>query len=235
MRIFGRQGEDLGPEVPISSTLDLSAERIEAIVAAADRAVADIQAEAAALRGSEPSNGSRISRQRLVADLADSLVARAEGLRREAAELSGVLTRASDRLREADEAANGLSPYVGAEASRADDPATIEAAEPTAPPAPPHEGLRAKVADRFTSGERAAHKDRRSSFRRRSTAVPRDRSEPVPSAEGLKLLATQMAVAGSNRDEIEDRLRHDFGIEDVGELLGDVRTGSTESRGTTSG
>jgi hypothetical protein len=36
---------------------------------------------------------------------------------------------------------------------------------------------------------------------------------------GARLLATQMAVSGAGRKEIEKRLRHGFDIEDTGEIL----------------
>ncbi len=36
---------------------------------------------------------------------------------------------------------------------------------------------------------------------------------------GARLLATQMAVSGAGREEIEDRLRHGFEIEDTSEIL----------------
>jgi hypothetical protein len=36
---------------------------------------------------------------------------------------------------------------------------------------------------------------------------------------GARLLATQMAVSGADRDEIEDRLRQGFAIDDTSELL----------------
>ncbi len=42
--------------------------------------------------------------------------------------------------------------------------------------------------------------------------------EATPS-DGARLLAAQMAVAGSSRDEIEARLRKEFGIEDAGPIL----------------
>ena len=38
-------------------------------------------------------------------------------------------------------------------------------------------------------------------------------------SEDARLLATQMAVAGSSRSEIERRLRDEFGIDDAGEIL----------------
>ncbi len=47
------------------------------------------------------------------------------------------------------------------------------------------------------------------------TATPGPRS----SAAGARLLATQMAVSGSSRAEIEQRLRNGFEIEDTSEIL----------------
>jgi hypothetical protein len=47
--------------------------------------------------------------------------------------------------------------------------------------------------------------------------------EPAPprraASSGARLLATQMAVSGSSREEIEARLRSGFEIEDAGEIL----------------
>ena len=68
---------------------------------------------------------------------------------------------------------------------------------------------------------------RRCAERRRSGACGRSRrSGPEPSAPprrtgsaGARLLATQMAVSGSSREEIEVRLRNGFEIEDTSEIL----------------
>jgi hypothetical protein len=47
--------------------------------------------------------------------------------------------------------------------------------------------------------------------------------DPVPAlrsgSAGARLLATQMAVSGSSREEIEQRLRSGFDIEDTSEIL----------------
>jgi hypothetical protein len=40
--------------------------------------------------------------------------------------------------------------------------------------------------------------------------------------EGARLLATQMAVAGSSRDEIAARLLEEFGIEDASTILDEI-------------
>jgi cell division septum initiation protein DivIVA len=42
---------------------------------------------------------------------------------------------------------------------------------------------------------------------------------PQPDAAGARLLATQMAVSGSSREEIEQRLRNRFEIEDTSPIL----------------
>lgn len=53
--------------------------------------------------------------------------------------------------------------------------------------------------------------------------TPPDPIEPVPTpraaSAGARLLATQLAVSGSSRDEIERRLRSSFDIEDTSEIL----------------
>lgn len=49
---------------------------------------------------------------------------------------------------------------------------------------------------------------------------PDEPAAPRRSASaGARLLATQMAISGASREEIEERLRHGFDIEDTGEIL----------------
>lgn len=61
--------------------------------------------------------------------------------------------------------------------------------------------------------------------RRESHLRPVEPEEPAPppgprsTSAGARLLATQMAVSGSSRAEIEQRLRNGFEIEDAGEIL----------------
>lgn len=50
-------------------------------------------------------------------------------------------------------------------------------------------------------------------------AAPEPLSRPRSGSSGARLLATQMAVSGSSRKEIEKRLRSGFDIEDTGEIL----------------
>lgn len=46
-----------------------------------------------------------------------------------------------------------------------------------------------------------------------------ERPQRRSSAAGARILATQLAVSGSSREEIERRLRSDFDIEDTSEIL----------------
>lgn len=49
--------------------------------------------------------------------------------------------------------------------------------------------------------------------------APEPAAGPRSGSSGARLLATQMAVSGSSREEIEQRLRSRFEIEDTGEIL----------------
>ncbi len=60
------------------------------------------------------------------------------------------------------------------------------------------------------------------SNRREIEPAPRsvDPLDPIGSvSHGARLLATQMAVAGSNRETIAGRLRREFGVDDPGAIL----------------
>ena len=52
-----------------------------------------------------------------------------------------------------------------------------------------------------------------------TTADPEVPAGPRSGSAGARLLATQMAVSGSSREEIEQRLRSGFDIEDTSEIL----------------
>lgn len=66
-----------------------------------------------------------------------------------------------------------------------------------------------------TSGQREPHL-------RPVTAVPQQPEAPAgprSGSAGARLLATQMAVSGSSREEIAERLRNGFDIADTSEIL----------------
>ncbi|HYH60774.1 MAG TPA: hypothetical protein VD766_02810 [Solirubrobacterales bacterium] len=207
----------------------MSADRIKGIVDAAESAAADIRAEAASLRETEPSSESRISRERLVAELADALVARAEELSRDAKDLADVLDRASKRL-DPSPAVSTAPPGTSVPESHDPEPTPISTA-------PGFESgdteLREKVADRFATATASAEspEGRRVPFKRRSSPDPKPVARAATSVDGLRLLATQMAVAGSTREEIEARLRDEFQVSDTSSVLGDFGRGSVGTQG----
>ena len=52
--------------------------------------------------------------------------------------------------------------------------------------------------------------------------APGEEAEPVHVSEGVRLLATQMSVAGASGDEIARRLRGDFGVQDAERLIAEL-------------
>ncbi|HEX6753463.1 MAG TPA: hypothetical protein VF093_07770 [Solirubrobacterales bacterium] len=60
---------------------------------------------------------------------------------------------------------------------------------------------------------------RRENHLRPVEAASEPEEAPRSGSAGARLLATQMAVSGSSREEIEQRLRSGFDIEDTGEML----------------
>lgn len=162
-----------------------TAERLEAIVEAAERAaesvIDDAEAQARSYLAQARAEADRVAEGRVaeLVDLVDSLLGQAIMLRREAERLQATLEEASTRIGIADRG----------------EPAT-ERPEPLPEPEPPR--LRA------VEGTEAA-----------AEPVMEQRSD----AAGARLLATQMAVSGSSREEIESRLRNGFEIEDPTAIL----------------
>jgi hypothetical protein len=65
-----------------------------------------------------------------------------------------------------------------------------------------------------SSGERAT-----SHLRPVESAEPNEATPRRSTSAGARLLATQMAISGADREEIAERLRNGFDIEDTGEIL----------------
>jgi vacuolar-type H+-ATPase subunit H len=171
-----------------------TAERLNAIVEAAERAAAAVidEAEAEARRylAEAKAEADRLLAARLgsVGELTDSLLARAEEIRRHSEALVAALEEARERL------ATEASPV--APAPRRSGRSHLSA---VAPVAEPRLGEEAPV---------------------RPQPVDRAETDGRPrTPAGARLLATQMAVSGSSREEIELRLRNGFEIEDAGAIL----------------
>ncbi len=164
-----------------------TAERLEEIVEAAERAaekvIDDAEAQARQYLAQARAEADRVAGERRggASELIGSLVDQAASLRREA-----------ERLQRALEAAQAQLGDPGAARRQPDEPPEIEV-EPPPEPQPPR--LRA-VGDRDDS-----------------PAGSRD------AAAGARLLATQLAVSGSSREEIAARLRTGFEIEDTSAIL----------------
>jgi hypothetical protein len=160
-----------------------TAERLEAIVEAAERAaegvIDDAEAQARRYLAQARAEADRLAEGRAteLADLVDSLLGQAIALRQEAERLQATLEEARSRI-EGDEPAPA--------------PELVEDREDQ-PEAP---RLRAVEHDEPVEAD-----DRRTD------------------AAGARLLATQMAVSGSSREEIELKLRNGFQVEDADAIL----------------
>ncbi|HEX6206014.1 MAG TPA: hypothetical protein VFZ29_09450 [Solirubrobacterales bacterium] len=178
-----------------------TAERLEAIVEAAERAaegvIDDAEAQARRYLAQAQAEADRLAGDRTaeLSDLIDTLLGQALSLRREAERLQATLEEARDRI---EGRANSDEPAL----AEIEEPE--ETQEPEIPVAP---RLRAVVFEEAPAGEEGA---------KRSDAA------------GARLLATQMAISGSTREEIAHRLRNGFEIEDADAIL-DAILGPEES------
>lgn len=178
-----------------------TAERLEAIVEAAERAaesvIDDAEAQARRYLAQAQAEADRLTENRTteLADLIDTLLGQALSLRREAESLQATLEEARAQI----DGQAGAGEPVPVEI---DEPGELREAEvPSAP------RLRAVVFEEAPVTEEGG---------RRSDAA------------GARLLATQMAISGSSREEIAHRLRNGFEIEDTDAIL-DAILGSEES------
>jgi hypothetical protein len=169
-----------------------TAERLEAIVEAAERAaesvIDDAEAQARRYLAQARAEADRMAVGRVgeLGDLIETLLGQAISLRREAERLQATLEEARQRIEPGD------APPADARQR----PELTEEGEPEEAPR-----LRAvPVEDAPPS----------------APAQPPERSSDAP---GARLLATQMAVSGSSREEIAERLRNGFEIEDAEAIL----------------
>lgn len=176
----------MSPRTPrdLTSQQDLrasTAERLEAIVEAAERAAAgvidDAEVQARRYLAQARAEADRLveDRQAELSDLVDTLLGQAVSLRREAMQLQATLEEAKARL---------------------------EGTEQPQRPEPVEEAPVPRLRAVGESEAPAPEEDARSG-----------------DAAGARLLATQMAVSGSSREEIELRLRNGFQIEDTNAIL----------------
>jgi hypothetical protein len=238
-----------GSVPPLRESVNAAGERIQVIIEAAEQAAAGIieDADAQARRYIDASrkraDALADERVRVMADLTDTLIRQADVVKRQSDELLSALDSARSELatRIGQELSSGPAsgpaqlqePVKGAPGQRvphlhpvesgrpdlqavesppAEETATAEepaAAEPSAPPAP--QAPQAPPPEQAPPAQQSTP----------PPAPPADEqggAAPSPS-DGARLLAAQMAVAGSSREEIESRLRDEFGIEDAAPIL----------------
>jgi cell division septum initiation protein DivIVA len=165
-----------------------TAERLEAIVEAAERAagsvIDDAEAQARRYLAQARAEADRQSEGRVaeISDQIDSLLGQATSLRREAERLQQSLEVAKARI-------DGGDPPSQAPAEDRPEAPRLRAVEAAGSPEPPAEEPRVEPDARR------------------------------PDAAGARLLATQLAVSGSSREEIAQRLRNGFEIEDTDAIL----------------
>ncbi|HEX4751588.1 MAG TPA: hypothetical protein VH268_01730 [Solirubrobacterales bacterium] len=208
---------------------DSTAARLAEIVAAAERAAKQVideaEAEARARLSDAHEEADRIVAERLagLAALTDEIEAQAEALRRGAEALQAALGRAKAEF-------GGAGSPGGSETMRrreSESDPEIDDRRPTTPsltvvgaPVPPPfpqspTTPETPVAERATGpGQGAAHEQGPA-----PRSAPEPEPEPSGTPAGARLLATQMAVSGSSRDEIAARLRSGFAIADTASIL----------------
>jgi hypothetical protein len=172
-----------------------TAQRLESIVEAAERAAAgvidDAEAQARRYLTQARAEADRITDRRMedLTHMIDVLLDKAGSLQREAERMQTLLEEAKFRVKPEQP-----------EGERSPDAAPAEVAPPPEEPGLPRSAPRLRA---VTHPEQPA-------------PAP---EAAVADAAGARLLATQMAVSGSSREEIEQRLRNRFEIEDTKPIL----------------
>jgi hypothetical protein len=191
-----------------------TAARLEAIVEAAERAAAgvidDAEAQARAYLSESMARADREAEAQVTAlgELTGGLVEEAKALRRQAERLQAVLEEARERLAEA-----------VPDRRAADQPerrAHLAAVVPIGESAP-------------TESEAEPGRDAEAEHGGESQSWVEDSKAGDASPAGARLLATQMAVSGSSREEIGRKLRNGFGIEDTSPILDAILGPEAES------
>jgi len=221
----GRSSRGDAPAATESSTDPLAqmAEQIRALDAAAEHAAASIAEAATGLANRERGGGSA-TRADLLAGLASALVDRTEEIRADCGRLSALMDRTAKLVADRDAGvpagSASASPEPGAftvgldPEPRDDQPSLRDELKPSAGRPAPGDELEPPP-ESFTGVESEADKP---------TWLTRRDESPVggSTSEGVRLIATQMAIAGSSRAEIEHRLRVQFGVLDADRALDEI-------------
>jgi vacuolar-type H+-ATPase subunit H len=191
---------------------DSTAARLAEIVATAEKAAKQVideaEQEARSRLIDAREEADRIVADRLagLAELTEEISAQAEALRRQSEALQRALAEAKAELGGSESL--GGSALMGRRRSEEDDEAEAEGPE-ARKPAGPALSIVGSIAE---EKREAAALDG-------AAGVPGAPGEKTSTPAGARLLATQMAVSGSSRAEIEARLRNGFAIKDTGAIL----------------
>ena len=228
------QGSE-GAIPPLRESVSSAGERIQVIIEAAEKAAAGIieDADAQAHHYIEASRDRADvladERVRVMSDLTDTLIRQAEMVKRQSDELLAALDTARSELanRIGQELSTGSQPGAGQPPALAHpgEPSRVSHLQPVDSGRP---GLQAvDPAGQPQAPPQSVPQPPPAPVQHQGSAPPPP-PQPMPQAaagggtsasDGARLLAAQMAVAGSSRQEIEARLRDEFGIEDAGPIL----------------
>ncbi len=200
----------LGPESRSGDPLDEMADEVRRVNEAASRAAVRVGEAAAQLRA-EPGADFR---SELLADLGTALVERVNEIHAECERLAGTLARAAKLASSGSSAAPSPRPA----------PAEIRAVPEIFKPAAARNGAEHTVPEpaEQTPPEPAQQAAPEPVEPPRLPPHDRRRSPGQSTPEGVRLAATQMAVAGSSRSEIERCLRIQFGVRDADTALDEI-------------
>jgi vacuolar-type H+-ATPase subunit H len=204
---------------------DSTAARLAEIVGAAEKAAKQVideaEEEARSRLIDAREEADRIVADRLagLAELTDEIAAQAEALRRQSEALQRALAEAKAELGGAE--SPGAAAPMGPRASDRDD--EPEADPETRWPVGPSLTVVSSGPGKDSAPEEkpTAEPERNGRASRSADEEPGFNGAPTESATpaGARLLATQMAVSGSSRLEIEERLRNGFAIKDTRAIL----------------
>ena len=191
----------------VLEVLDVASSQIRKVVDSAGSAAQKIRRATDSYGQASGVDANRIDRERIAVELMEALAARADRLSQDADALAALLERAGERL----------------------------APPPPAPAiSPPNGDERGSLARRVTERfDRPTPGQQPGRFQARPRREPEARriTPPQDVPAGLRLLATQMAVAGSSRHEIEARLRSEFGVMDATSVLAEVFAAESDRGG----
>ncbi|HEY8002309.1 MAG TPA: hypothetical protein VID76_10240 [Solirubrobacterales bacterium] len=200
--------------------------RMRAQIQALDEAATAAAVEIAAAAENLDRGGEAAIRADLLAGLASALVDRTETIRADCRRLSAMMERTARLVADGDSAAGVGGPEVRDDAAATDDedpdedlPSTD--AESGAPREPTESAVDPGTRDHDQEpAARAGATDPGARWLTTRSGA----SAPAASvaSDGVRLIATQMALAGSSRLEIERRLRIQFGVDDADRALDDI-------------